>query len=463
MKKLILLFIPIILMHAGCKNWVDDVADNPNLPTEVTPALLLSVSELSMQTLYTGQLSRTGSILMQHTAGNLFQMRDIRDYNITETSNTNEWTSIYADALVNQQELINMAGNENPYYRGIAIVLKCMTIGLATDYWGDIPYSQALNGLSGTEAGFNPAYDTQESIIAAIQNDLNLAITDLSQPSSANNLLPAADDFIHKGNISKWIKAAYMLKIRYANRLSEVDPLGSANDVVAFIAASEITSNADNTYAIFGANGNELNPWFSFNTSRDNYIKMGKYFIDVMQSTNDPRLPLYAALDEAGAYSGVANNGSDNSASNTGALYSSDTSRLPLLTYYEMKFIEAEAQLRLGNTEAAAAAHNYGVASNLSLTTGITGSIYETIYANENAGTITLEKIMSQKYVAMFTQCETWADWRRTGLPILTPNPDAVVPGIPVRLPTCINERLYNASAVGHIVSDILQPVWWDF
>lgn len=461
MKKIFLIITaPIILFTAGCSGWVDEVATSQNSPSEVTPALLLSVSEVAMQTLYTGQLARTSSILVQQSAGNDFQMIDIRDYKITEQSNTNEWKTFYADALVNQQELINLAGDGNPYYRGIATVLKCMTIGLATDFYGDIPYSQALQGLEATADAFNPGYDAQESIIAAIQNELNSAIADLSVPAANNAYLPGSDDFIHNGDVAMWKKAAYMVKIRYANRLSQRDATGSANDVIAFMNEAGLSSNGDNTNAIFGINGNELNPWYAFNNTRANYIKMGEFFIDMLEATGDPRLPLYATTDDGGTYTGVPKDGEDPTASNTGVLYSTDANPLPLLTYYEMKFIEAEAKMRLGDAGGAALAHNEAVKANILATVGAADETYELANASETAGSITMEKIMTQKYIAMFTQCETWADWRRTGLPVLEANPNGIVDGIPVRFPTCIDERLYNSNAV--VIGNILTPVWWD-
>ncbi|MBK7038542.1 MAG: SusD/RagB family nutrient-binding outer membrane lipoprotein [Chitinophagales bacterium] len=461
MKKILLILtIPVILFNTGCNGWIEEVSESPNSPTEVTPALLLTVSEVAMQSLYTGQLSRTSSILTQQSAGNSFQMIDIRDYKITEQSNTNEWKTVYADALINQQELINVAGDENPYYRGIATILKVMTIGLATDFWGDIPYSSALNGLEGGEANLNPSYDTQETIYATMQSQLDGAITDLSAPSTSNGLLPGADDFIHNGDVSQWIKAAYMLKARYANRLSGKDATGSANDALAAINASGVSSNADNTMAIFGENGNELNPWNSFNTTRDGYIKMGEFFINLMLANSDPRLPLYATLNPDLIYLGVPNNGENFNASNMGLLYGDDNAPLPLLTWYEMLFIEAEAKFRLGDLPGAATAHNNAVKANILATVGAPDIAYETANASETSVTITLEKIMTQKYIAMFSQCEVWSDWRRTDLPTLSPNPDGLESGIPRRFPTCIDERLYNSNAI--VISDILRPVWFD-
>ena len=39
-----------------------------------------------------------------------------------------------------------------------------------------------------------------------------------------------------------------------------------------------------------------------------------------------------------------------------------------------------------------------------------------------------MNKIMTQKYIAMFAQPETWSDWRRTGIPALTPTSGSAVP-----------------------------------
>lgn len=80
--------------------------------------------------------------------------------------------------------------------------------------------------------------------------------------------------------------------------------------------------------------------------------------------------------------------------------------------------------------------------------------------ANETATTITLEKIINQKYVALFTMPEGYHDWRRTGFPALKANQDSDKKAIPVRLPTPQDERNYNKNAT--VVGDIYQNLWWD-
>ncbi len=459
-KYFAIIMLPLVLFSTSCNNWIDEVATSPNSPTEVTPDLLLTVSEVAMQTLYTGQLSRTSSILIQQCAGNDFQMIDVRDYKITELSNINEWKTVYADALINQQTLIDIAGSENPWYAGIGRVLKCMTIGIATDFWGDIPYSQALQGLEGSDAALNPGYDTQEDIYSQMQSELDNAIADLSTAPEANAKKPTSDDFMHNGDVSMWIKAAYMLKARYANHKSERDPSGSATEALGYISAAGLTGNGDNTNAIFGINGNELNPWNSFNNTRAGYIKMGVYLVDLLSGLSDPRLPLYATTDVGGLYSGAPIDGTDNNASDVGSLYATDNAPLPLLTYYEMKFIEAEAKLRNADAAGAATAYNEAVIANLEATVGTADAGYVAANASETAGTITLDKIMTQKYIAMFLQTESWTDVRRTGIPALEVNPIAIYDVIPVRFPTCIDERLYNANA--QVQGDPTVPVWFD-
>jgi hypothetical protein len=142
-----------------------------------------------------------------------------------------------------------------------------------------------------------------------------------------------------------------------------------------------------------------------------------------------------------------------------GDYYGGKTSPLPLVTYYEAKFIEAEAALRANDPARAAAAYNDAIKANLA-ELDADDPAYIAANANETAATITLEKIMGQKYIAMFTQPEVWNDWRRTGFPALTPNPDGNVNAIPRRYPTVQTERLYNTKAT--VVTDLLSKVWWD-
>jgi hypothetical protein len=134
-------------------------------------------------------------------------------------------------------------------------------------------------------------------------------------------------------------------------------------------------------------------------------------------------------------------------------------SKIPLVSFVEMKFIEAEAKFIANDLDGAATAYNEAVVASVEQVTGTAiPAEFETSTASETNATISLEKIMTQKYNALVGQVEVYADWRRVEIPALTPFPGAS--GIPNRLPTPLDERLYNTNAI--VVSDIFQPVWWD-
>lgn len=461
MKKSIILRAGVFataaaLTFTSCEKYLDDVRPNPNSPETVTLSALLGNIEVATYANYEGGNARRASIFTQHMAGTDGQMQIVAQYNITEGDITNEWKTFYSTALINCKLLVEKAGDANPHYRGIARVLMAMNLGLATDQWGDIPNTDALKGLEGN---FTPKYDSQQSILASIQTMLSDAITDFG--STSNVFLPSATDYIFAGDVAKWTKIAWVLKARYANRLSLRDPAQSATDALTYLANAGMTSSADDANCIFGPNGNENNQWAVFNQTRANYMHMGEFFVEMMKTNSDPRLPYFCTVDDTGGYSGTAANDlSNTTTSNLGSYYGDVMSIAPLVTYVEAKFIEAECNLRLGNAAAAATAHNEAVAASILTVTGAPDAVYEAAHASETAVSITLQKIMTEKYVALFTQVETWTDWRRTGFPVLTPNNNAVVAGIPRSLPTSIDERLYNPNAT--LNNNVLNHVWWD-
>lgn len=461
MKKTIVpILLAVLFSVVSCESFIEGWDESPNNPTRATAPLLLSETEVATFMYYTGQLARTPSIFIQHTAGTQFQMEDIANYLLLEGSNVNEWEGIYTSCLMNEQLLIDDYGDPNPYYAGIAKILKAMALGLLSDLWGDIPNREALMGLTGTSpVELNPHFDPQETVIQDIQALLSEGIADLSRPAEDNIILPGTDDYIFEGDPAAWINAAWIIKARYANRLSKKDATGSATNALNFL--SNIDPSMPDLMAIHGQESNEANQWYAFQLDRADYIQMGEFFIELLKSINDPRLPFYALPNLDSVYVGTAKNDISTNTSDWGSYVGilGDTD-LPLVTHFEAKFIEAEANLRLGNTAEAAAAYNEAVKASVLKVTGASVPAFEALYASEDGTSITLEKIMTQKYIAMFTQPEAWADWRRTNLPVLEPNPDGAVTGIPRRFPTCRSERNYNSNAV--VVSNILTPVWWD-
>lgn len=454
------LFAGLLLVGAtSCESFFEDDVVSPNDPETTTPSLLLPNIQVATFATFNGQLARQGEVFIQRLAGTSAgsQTVEIANYVITDQTNQNEWDGIYTGVMANGRIMISDYGADNPYYAGITRVLMAMNMGLTTSLWGDIPFSEAGTGLSGN---LEPNYEAQQQVYAGIQALLDDAIANLAEPANANTFTPGSDDLVFGGDVAMWTKTAYTLKARFANHLGAADPAGSAADALNFLT-NGIAATAENCNMAFDGTGNALNQWFAYENSRGGYIRVNATYLDTLLAIGDPRAPFFFGLDAYGGYSGTPYDQVDSTNSSyIGALYATPAAPLPLVTYVEAKFIEAEAQMRANNTGDAATALNDAVKESILSVTGAPDAAYEATYASETGATISMEKIMFQKWIAMFLQTEGYSDWRRTGFPALNANPNASLSQIPLRLPTPQQERLYNGNAT--VVSDVLQPVWWD-
>lgn len=457
MKKL-LFVISIVgaLSFASCANFVDGYDVSPNDPKDVGLSLLLPAAEVGIQTCYTSALDRNSSILVQQLAGTKEQMLEVAAYVLREGDNTNDWNNIYTTVIQTSNNIILKAGTENPYYAGIAKVIKAMGLGLATDTWGDIPAKEA--GMGMIDGNLTPKFEAQKDVLAYIQTTLDEAISLLSVSSDKNKLLPKEDDFLYSGNAAQWKNLAYIIKARYANRLNKKDPKGSAADVIKNL---DNVSKFSNFSALFGTGSTENNQWFAFENARSGYLKTGEYFVNKLKSLSDPRLPFYVAKDDAGQYSGSPANFAEVSASSIGPYVNAVDAPINIVSNAEILFLYAEANFRLEKKDLAASYYNSAVKEAIKMVTGTDASpTYISVNCSETLSSISLEKIMVQKHLALFINIEAWTDWRRTGYPTLIANDKGDVAAIPRRYPTVMDERTYNPNAI--VVSDILKPIWWD-
>jgi hypothetical protein len=443
-------------LATGCTDrFIDNYDVSPNNPSEVPESNLLTASQVALFGNVTGELAREASIFMQSQAGLSNQsLEEHARYKVFEGDNQNDWESIYTDWMDPAIDLINKAGTINPHYKGIGLILFAWGGGYASDVWGDIPFSEAIEGID----NLNPAYDTQEEVYQQVQKLLDQAISELSKPESSSLRLPEADDLIYGGDVQQWIKLAWTLKARYYNRASK--HYAYSADSVLYCLERGMAAQDDNAMAVFGETANNANQWYAFYVTRPGYMGMGEFLLERLKTANDPRLPFYAAPDANGLYSG---SGCDTrtpllDASLIGPLFNTSENPVPLVTFHEAFFLKAEALLRKGDYEAAARACNNGIMASVKWATGQDAPARLT---SITAAEVNLETIMLHKYDALFTQVEVWNDWRRTGFPVLTPNPDPLAnqQGIPYRFPTCISERNYNSNAI--VINDNYQKTWF--
>jgi hypothetical protein len=442
-------------MGTGCGNWIDPGLNvDPNNPPDVTMNLLLPTVEVGLGYAAGGDLSRFAGLAVRQYAGTDRQFSSFELYQYVESDFTALWANMYAGqaggglnggALINAAIMMQKANDlKSPHYRGVGRVLTALALGLSTDTWGDIPYSEALRGVD----NLAPKYDSQQTIYTTIQNLLDSAIIDLS--ASSSNFRPGADDIIYGGDRNAWIKAAKTLKARYWLHLTKVDNTAASKALAAL--SGGIASNNDNMMLTFGSAVTANSPLYQFLQQRSGYLSMGAQIVKMMNDLNDPRRAAFIELDGDGKYS-------ENST--PGPLYGSDASAVPLVTYAEAKFIEAEAQLRAGKTAEAKTA--YTAAINASMAhAGVSSDNAKAYLAQSKvmpAGDLTLQTIIEQKYIALFSQPEAWTDWRRTGFPAVQ-STTGVPSQIPRRLLYPQSERNYNPNTPTGV--NLTTRLWWD-
>lgn len=441
-------FALLITGLPSCKKG-DDLYISPNSPLSVTPQTLLTAIEVGTFNNLESGTARIASIFMQHNSGVVAQSIAHEQYNPTESDMDNYWNGLYTN-MVNCKILSKDFGQANPYYKGMSNVLLAMQLGVATDMWGDVPYSEAFQGAEGN---LTPHFDPQSSVLSSIQSLLSEAITLFAIPSENNHILPLNDDLIFGGDIDLWTKAAYTLKARYYSRLSK--KAGFDPTIMLGYLSQGIASNADNLYAVHGSGGTEFNQWYAFLNDRG-YMVASQVLIDSMGNMTDPRTPFY--FDASGG-SAVGNPlGDFNDAVSYWGPYlaSGPDKHVPLVSFAEAKFLEAEAKARLGDATAFTTLNDAIKASVSEVTEGADDGTSIATYTVVNTSVHT---VILEKWKAMFAQpVEAYSDYRRTGFPVLTINPSALRAYIPKRLPTSQQERTGNPNAP---TPDLGTPVWY--
>lgn len=426
----------------ACESYVGDgINENPNEPLDVPVSVSLPAIQVFIADVVGGDLSRHNSLLVQQCEGVNRQWASFNNYSSLNPAQANTtWNNTYENILVELDDVKAKSIDLGyTHYEAAANVLIAYTLMYATDIWDDIPYTEAFQGVG----NISPVFDTQASIYDEIFSLLDVAVGLFEGPDGDFPL--GSTDVYYGGTVSNWIKLAYAIEARGRLHLGQyqasLDAVGNA-----FTSADE---NASYTYP------DDSNPaqWYRFNRDREGDIEFHPTMKELMENLNDDvRLALF-----------------DNTF-NTSHPYLVSQFRQAIITYREMKFIEAEALFRTGAAdEDVHAAYTEAIIASFEhldvLYDDIDFLAASDDFLNQEIvdpgpGSITLEHILTQKYIGMFTDPELYADWRRTGIPSLTPVSGTA---IPVRWAYGSDEHLFNANAPDENSVDIFtNNVGWD-
>uniref|UniRef100_F4CCN2 SusD/RagB family nutrient-binding outer membrane lipoprotein n=1 Tax=Sphingobacterium sp. (strain 21) TaxID=743722 RepID=F4CCN2_SPHS2 len=458
--------IPYIILVAtclfsSCEKFLD-VNENPNEPSSVQESLLLPAIEYNLvHNVVAGWASIDAAHFMQLIALNQAPP-NVGTYLLNPADLNDTWRYTYTDCLENLKLMKEQADEKgNTIYSGIASVLTAYTLAYATDMWGDVPYSQALNA---TET-FTPVYDSQEMIYNTIQSLLDEGIASLQ---TAGGTLPGNRDFFYQGNATQWIKAAYTLKARYYMHLTKAPNHTAAAQAQLALSALEngMQSNADDLRLVYDGTAGKENRWYRNFLPVETIILSSKT-VDSLVSRNDPRITQLITRSKQnntylGRVIGSSGIGSLESYSLGGSFYASANSPLNLINYREALLLKAEATLILSGAEAAAPIYQQAIEADMAHI-GVSSSTAIAAYlasrGNINADNA-LSYIMEEKAIVNFLSPEIFNDWRRTGYPAINKVQNAVS-DIPRKMLYPLNE-LTNNPQPQHNGDALTKRVWWD-
>lgn len=466
-------FVLSVVSTSSCKKYLD-VNTNPNQPNKATiNGLLTRTTENTALNVYRVSTNITSYYVQYLASSNAASPLDT--YDDVDASST--WTSLY-DNMTDIYDLEKLAIERGSnQYQGVAKVLMAINLQYVHSLWGDAPYSTAFDLSTLT-----PGYDNAQSIFQTCVKLLDEGIALLTQspspyPIPGESGSTKSPDLVHKGNIPAWLRTAHAVKARLLNQLSKTSQYNTSA-IFAELAAAYTATVQD----AFVTTWDVRNPWNQVALNNRNLLLDGwlsEQFIDAMNGKTfgifDPRLPLMTDTTKYGDYRGTPNGkgrtGSgvsfDETYINLTGFYSSSGSPLFLITYEEMKFIEAEAAFRANDKPRAYAAYLEGIKANMNKM-GV-AAVNRDAYVNHasvSAGeaNLTLDLIFKEKYKALFLNPETWNDARRYNyqykdftLPL-----NAVASNFIRRMVYPSVETSRNGANVPPGITDVTKRLWWD-
>ena len=429
LRKLVVLAITGTLLMS-CESFFNDDNADPNAPFDVPISAALPSIELTIVDSKGGLFSNFNNMFVQQVEGVSRQWESFNSYDIQPVRTNQTWTQLYENVFVELREVSRKAseGGYN-HYLGIAKTLEAYTLMMATDVLGDMPYTEA--GLG--DANNNPAYDDQATVLyPAIKTLLTEALGLFN--GGSGGIAPGSDDVLYGGNIAKWKLAVHATLARYYLHIGD-----NANALTH--AKSGFSSRADNWGYDYPGAGNDA-PWYGFNDVRQGDIEFHPTMKGIMTGLNDTdRL---AVLDQTFDASHP---------------YLKANQREDLSTYRELQFIIAEVSTNAAEKHTA---YLNGIMASFE-ELGLGATEYDAYVAQASvdpgAGNLTMEDVMTQKYLGLFVQPEAFTDWRRTGIPSLTPVSGSTVPR---RWFYPENEYLFNSNAPARDADLMFKKVDWD-
>src|SRR6185437_1069103 len=229
---------------AGCTKNFESINTNPNSPQTVESEQFLLPAIIKNAVRNYAYAAQFQAATCGDYYANQYTSQFSDAWTASQTENGFLWN--FFDQLKDEEDyrlLARQKGDKNN--EGVALVLRCWMFQVMTDNFGDMPYTQAVQGK--TDNDFAPVYDSQETIYYALLDSLKQANTLLATGTD-----PINADILMNGSAMRWREFANGLRVRLLMRMSNV-----ANAKVN--VGTEITSMVSDpsTYPFFASNADQ--------------------------------------------------------------------------------------------------------------------------------------------------------------------------------------------------------------
>lgn len=301
-KYITIITMACALFFASCSDeYMENMNTDPSKAATIDPNAQLTTAQLQTY----GDLSMMEIYRNYHYAftQQLMGCWNTTNYGGRHTLDNNEmsriWTSFYTQSLKNiiDAQYRTAEDAEKVNINSVLRIYRVYLMSIITDTYGDAPFSEA--GLGFLEGKFNPKYDKQEDIYNAFFLELEDAV---------NKIDPAKDkvtgDLIYAGDVTKWQQLANSLRLRFAMRISNVNPTKAQTEFENALAANggvitDASSDALIKYMTiafsFGQEaysdyrGNSLSQLLFGNDPANNPSYLCSTFFNQLRQSGDPR------------------------------------------------------------------------------------------------------------------------------------------------------------------------------
>lgn len=285
MKKLIKYLAVAFIIGVGfnsCETTQLDITENPNAltPSQANPDFYLNAAQERFIRV-AESLGETGAEVtrIENMGSRVYQNA------YSPASFDLEWEQAYQEAIKNIRDMNILAEEAGlNYHIGMGQFMEAYTITLLVDYFGDVPYSEAIQAPD----ILNPNVDNGADIYNGALALLDEAISNFNATSTA---LPQ-NDFFYNGSASAWIKACNTLKLRLHLNTGNTSAFNAIINT-----GNYIQENAEDLQFTWGSN--QVQPDTRHPNYSDNYTLTGGndyqsiWLMDLMQTSADPRIRFY--------------------------------------------------------------------------------------------------------------------------------------------------------------------------